>query len=335
MAVGLFGKGNHRPRPHRAVPGERGLQVLCRLGVAAGDSRQHAEPVVGGAEEGSHSQRAVLPGVRGGEFVQHVRPLPVSDQVDGAGEAGYHGPPPVVLVRAGRGGRSHPAKQFGRLVHRTRLGQAPRHHGRPGDVPRLVGGKLPQHRQVPRPESPQQPPRDRLRRGNHLRLRVPDARQPAAKLAGQLLGLKKPALQVGDGNVPHRRQPHELRVPYLFRQFLHDERGPGGGGLLSALELRGYPDPEPLKPQLVVAEFGPDAEDLAGHREGIGDVVWPVERPVPVHQDGGERPPVFGRARHRHRPLAERQPLRVRPRVVQPVRQPGEDGGPGGAVALA
>ena len=119
-----------------------------------------------------------------------------------------------------------------------------------------------------------------------------DPRQAAAKLAGQLLGIREPSLQVGESDVPHRGQADELRVPYLLRQLLHGQCRPHGGGMLALLELRGHPDPQPLKRQLRVTELGPDAEDLAGYREGIVDVVRPVERPAPVHQDGGERPPV-------------------------------------------
>ena len=96
----------------------------------------------------------------------------------------------------------------------------------------------------------QQPPRGTLRYGNELGLRMTDLVEPAAELACQLLGLLESALHAGDGDVPHRGQADELRVPHLFRQRLHVVRGRHGGGVLSVLELRGQPDPQPLELQL-------------------------------------------------------------------------------------
>ena len=82
-------------------------------------------------------------------------------------------------------------------------------------------------------------------------------------------------------DVPHRGQADELRMAHLLRQLLHGERGPHGGGVLSLLELRGHPDPQPLEPQLGVAELGADAEDLGRDRQGVVHVVRPVEAPSP------------------------------------------------------
>ena len=135
-AVGLLGEGRQRPRPHGVVPGKRGLQVLGGVGEAAGYPREHTEPVVRGAEIGSHPQRGVVPGVRSGEIVKDLGPLPVSDQVDSAGETHDHGPPLVVLVRRGRRVGCHPVEQVGRPVQGSGLGQAPCRDGWPGDVAR-------------------------------------------------------------------------------------------------------------------------------------------------------------------------------------------------------
>ena len=124
-------------------------------------------------------------------------------------------------------------------------------------------------------------------------------------------------------------------MAHPFRQRLHVVRGRHRGGVRAALELRGQQDAQSFQAQLGIAQLVADGEDLAGHPERVGDVVRSVERPAPVQQHGGERPPVPGGAGQGQRPVAERQPFRVGARGVQPVGEPGQDRGPGAAVLLA
>jgi hypothetical protein len=161
-----------------------------------------------------------------------------------------------------------------------------------------------------------------------------DPLEPAVKLLGQLLGMLEPALEAGQRDIPYRRQADELRMPHPFRQLIQGERGLDRGRVLSLLELGGQPDPQAFNRQLRLSELGADVEDLARHREGIADVVRSVERPASMQQDGGEGMPVAGAARHRHRPVAELEPLRIRKLGMQPVGEAGENHGPGPAVLL-
>ena len=121
----------------------------------------------------------------------------------------------------------------------------------------------------------------------------------------------------------------------LVRQFTQGERRLRRSRVCSPLELGGQADPQAFERELRLSQSGADVEDLAGHLEGIAHVVRPVEREAPVQQDGCERLPVTGPARHDHRPVAELEPLPVGALGVQPVVQAGEDQGLGPALLLA
>jgi hypothetical protein len=158
--------------------------------------------------------------------------------------------------------------------------------------------------------------------------------EPAVEFPGLLLSLAEPPLNTGQGDVPHRRQTNELRMPHPRRELLHGYGCLHRGGMLSLFKLRGQPDPQALKRQLRLFELGADADDLARNPHGIPDVTRPVERPAPMQQYGGECLPVATGARHGHRPIAELKPHPIRTLGMQPVAESGKDRSRGAAFLL-
>jgi hypothetical protein len=68
--------------------------------VTAGDAGEYTEPVIGGAEEADHSQRAVVPGIGRRQVVEDLGPLRVPEQVGCVREADDHRPPLKVVIRS-------------------------------------------------------------------------------------------------------------------------------------------------------------------------------------------------------------------------------------------
>jgi hypothetical protein len=287
MGIGLLGERLEWPCGHDLVPLQCGLEVADRVGQAASRRREHAEPMVHGSEEAHQPQRAIAPGIRKGHVVEDPGPRLVLEQVNCVGEAHEHGPPQVVVVGCRRAVRRNPAKQIDRPVPLSCLGHAPCRDGLPRQVGGLRRRQRLEDRQVLDGSSLQPPQWKGLRHANERGLRMADPLEPAVQFLGLLLGVLKPPLEIRQRDVPHCSQPDELRMPYLLRQLIHGQRRLHGSGMLTALELRGQPDPQTLKRQLRPVKLSADVEDLAGYLESSADVRWSVERPAPVQQDGG------------------------------------------------